>query len=172
MRWIERLKQKPKAYRERVAFFVASGFTGIVVCIWLVATAVQFSGEGVSEPAQEVSQAPFSGFMKAAKDQVATARTAVEGFQDELDEMNTSTSNADAGDTEPEVSNLQNIVDARKRGEVPTPTSTSTQQVVATSSQSAVSTTSEPVPREPVKREPREVLIMTTPAASSTPQTE
>jgi hypothetical protein len=76
--WLERLQEKPKAQRQRIAFFWALSLTSIIVVVWLVSLPERLGS--VSQSLEEPEFVPTSSsnsFMEGVREQIAGVREAV-----------------------------------------------------------------------------------------------
>jgi hypothetical protein len=77
MRWLSRLQEKPKAYRQQVAFMGAVGLTSIIVLFWLVSLPQRYSLERVaSEPLVPDATEDAQSFFEGVREQIANVRSA------------------------------------------------------------------------------------------------
>jgi hypothetical protein len=71
--WLQKLQQRPKAYRQRVAFSGAAALTSMVMVLWLVSLPERFSGLTTSAetPPVAVAEVEVQGFLAGVREQVA-----------------------------------------------------------------------------------------------------
>lgn len=139
--WLERMRRKPKAARQRLAFFGAAGVTTVVALFWLVAVSVQFRAADtvVVTPVSDSSGA-FSQFFSDATDNFAAV---VEPFFQ-----------SEASETGSQVVPLSATTSPAEGAATTTPTATT-------------ATADEPFRFASSTRAPRPVIIETRPATSS-----
>lgn len=70
-RYILRLRQSPKAVRNRHAFFIATGCTVVVGLLWLVTLPMTLEKSPAAEGEAASSSRPLASFFTRARDQAA-----------------------------------------------------------------------------------------------------
>ncbi|MEM9336554.1 MAG: hypothetical protein AAGA35_01730 [Patescibacteria group bacterium] len=67
---LDRLRQKPKEQKSRIALIGAGSVTALVALVWFVATAASFSNNTATQTAEVIEAAPaFSNMWKQAKEE-------------------------------------------------------------------------------------------------------
>ena len=95
--WLDRLRKRPRAARQQVAFLGAAGITAVVALVWMVSVSVRLGNISESEVA-ETSDTPgaFSQFFSGLEEQTAAVLDSFTDTDAASTTQTTSTTTVDA----------------------------------------------------------------------------
>lgn len=70
--WLDNIRSKPKAVRERYAFIFSTFLIVIIVAVWSLSLPTRFSNLAFSEEVDQEASVPFSGIWQNLKAQLPT----------------------------------------------------------------------------------------------------
>lgn len=105
MRWLLRLRQKPKLVRDQLALGGAFVLTGVIAFIWLLSVPGQYQSVSLTEVSKETEEttSAFKQFFSSIRAQFAGVQTALEDDSRESDETNGEVANETTATATPNI---------------------------------------------------------------------